>query len=239
MYFPDRLPEPQEMSKIENDIFSSSAKRFYQLWFIPLVDNILEISKLNRGSIVDVGCGPGFLVKELAKRSKSFTITGIDVSKQAIGIAKTNCKGLKNANFKKGNAHSLPFQDKSINLVVCRDSFHHFSEPSQVLKEMYRILKVGGLLYIQDLRRDIPNYLLQHAIGRETVFQKLQYYSVRASYTTNEMKLLLRDCGFKDFYVKIRYVTKKMKDKYSGEKIQINKLRQSFQAHYVAVIRKS
>ena len=207
------------------------------MWFIPLVDDILEKTNIGEGKIVDVACGPGFLVKELARRSKKFHVTGVDVSSQAIDHAKKNCKGLRNVELKFASVYGLPFLDDSIDLVVCRDSFHHFGRPQKALREMTRILKPGGYLYMQDLRRDLPRYLLAQALPRENVFQKLQFYSVRASYTKGEIKTMLEKASLDGARIKTRYMTKEMKRRYA-KNIPIASLRGSFQAHYVVFAKK-
>ena len=152
LFFKNRIQEPEEMNRIENNIFERVAKKKYKLWFMPLVDDLLDRAHIKSGNILDVACGPGFLTKELAGRSKNFNIVGIDLSKQAVSSAKENCKKLGNVLFKVGNVNRLPFLEGRFDVVVCRDSLHHFRCPEVALKEMRRVVKRGGLLYIQDLK---------------------------------------------------------------------------------------
>lgn len=44
--------------------------------------------------------------------------------------------------------HNLPFEDNSADAVICESSLEHFKNPEKAVKEMYRVLKPGGLLYI-------------------------------------------------------------------------------------------
>src|SRR3989338_70705 len=111
MFFQKRLPEPKTMEKIELDVFEKISKDSYKRWIIPLVDDALTRSLLKKGRILDVGCGPAFLVKEFAKRSNHFVVFGIDISSYAMKQAKNNCKGFRNTVLRKGDAYKLPFPE--------------------------------------------------------------------------------------------------------------------------------
>ena len=69
-------------------------------------------------SVLDVGCGGGFLSEALAKMD--FNVTSIDLSESAILSAKNHAQsqGLKNINYVVGSALNLPFPDASFDVVV-------------------------------------------------------------------------------------------------------------------------
>jgi ubiquinone/menaquinone biosynthesis C-methylase UbiE len=238
MYFKTRKPEPQEMDKIEHEAFGNLSQENYNRWFIPLADHILSYSNSQDLDILDVGSGPGLLAKELGSRSKRFTIMGVDISNDALNIAKKKCGSNPNISFKKGSVYDLPFDDDIFDIVVCKDSFHHFHNPPKALKEMWRVLKPGGILYMQDLRRDVPMYLLKRSIPRNNVIQRLQYYSVRASHTKSEVENLLRKLKPTLLKVKTRKITKNIMLKYKKMAIQGQQLREAFQSRYYAVAKK-
>ena len=235
--FPRRIPEPKIMEKIELDTFEKLSLQNYKRWFIPLADNALAEADLTKGQILDVGCGPGLLTKELAQRSKKFQVVGIDIAPYAIRLARKNCKGLTNVTFRLGNVYNLPFLDHSFDLVVCKDSLHHFNNVGRAVKEMYRVTKNGGLLYLQDLRRDLPQYLLQRSIPPNTILKKLQFYSARASYTKKELKKIFKDLGFEGYEVRTRKLTNITRQRYRKKGIDIQQLKESFQARYIATLK--
>ena len=76
------------MEAIEMKVFEELSLQNYKRWIIPFVDEALEISNIKRGSILDIGCGPGLLVREFVRRSKDFSVSGIDISTEAIRIAR-------------------------------------------------------------------------------------------------------------------------------------------------------
>ena len=208
MYFPKRAPEPIEMGELEHKVFSELSQDNYKRWFIPLVDDAI-VSRLSpNAKILDVGSGPGYLSKELSSRSSKYEVVGVDVSDDALKIAKKTCSGINNVSFSKGAVESLPFKTEEFDLVICKDSFHHFDDPKVALKEMLRVLKSGGILYIQDLRRDVPMYLLRRSIPLESVIQKLQYYSVRAAYTKKEIGKYLAEFAVSKVVIRTRKLTR-------------------------------
>jgi len=238
LYFPKRIPEPKAMEQMEHKVFEKLASMSYKRWFVPIIDDVLKQTSFRKGVIVDIGSGPGLLVREFAKRSINFNVIGVDISKHAISIGKKNTKGLKNTSFIYANANHLPFDDLTIDVVIAKDSLHEFKNPKQVLKEMLRITKKGGIIYIQDLRRDLPWYLLQQAIPPKSILQCLQYYSARASYTKKEIRIMLKKIGVSRYKIRTRNLTKSLIRKYRKVGVSASELRASFQARYVLIIQK-
>ena len=103
--------------------------------------------------VLEVAPGPGFLSVELAKRG--FTVTGLDISKTFVELARKNAaKSSVPVQFEHGNASHMPFPDQSFDFLVCRAAFKNFADPLGALNEMYRVLKPGARGLIIDLRRD-------------------------------------------------------------------------------------
>jgi ubiquinone/menaquinone biosynthesis C-methylase UbiE len=118
-----------------------------------------------RGEAVDLGCGPGYLVVELARQAPELHVTGVDLSDEMLAEAEDYARqhgaGLV-VSFRKGDVQQIPFEDGSVDLVVSTLSLHHWSEPAAVLDEVDRVLRPGGSFLIFDLRRDLsaPVWLL-------------------------------------------------------------------------------
>src|SRR3989344_8229344 len=134
IFFPKRIPEPKIMESVEQNIFAKVSKENYKKWIIPLADDILKYSGIKKGGILDVACGPGLLTKELAKRLPGFKVIGLDSSTPALKIARGNCKTLKNVAFQKSDVQKMPFPDASFEIVVCKDSLHHFDNVNAALR---------------------------------------------------------------------------------------------------------
>lgn len=108
------------------------------------------VEKIGKGTILDLGSGTGYLSIEIAKRSPSLQVYGIDLSRQMVKIARRHAKGVGNARFVFGNAAKLPFKDNSIDLVISTGASHHWKTPRMVFDECYRVLKTGKEAWIYD-----------------------------------------------------------------------------------------
>ena len=111
---------------------------------------------LKSGTILDLGTGPGDLPIEIAKKSPGIQITGIDLSRKLIQMARANAStaGLADRlNFQLGNAAALDFEDSSFDMVISTGMLHSIKEPVKVLQEIYRVLKAGREAWIFDPAR--------------------------------------------------------------------------------------
>lgn len=100
---------------------------------------------------LDVGCGPGTITAELAKRFPRTQVVGLDASPSRLAEAERRFVGLNNASIKQGDAASLPFPEDSFDLVYCRFLLEYLSAPAQPIAEMVRVCKPGGTVLLQDL----------------------------------------------------------------------------------------
>lgn len=236
-FFLRRVPEPKVMGKIELDAFEEFTNKNLISWLIPLVDDIVKRFKTKKTYILDAACGPGLLTRELAQRSSFIQIVGVDIEPYAVKLAQKNCRRLDNATFRKGDIYHLPFPDHTFDVVVCKDSLHHFPSAEKAIREMMRVTKINGFIYIQDLRRDLPLYLLCRAVPPTTVIKKLQFYSTRAAYTKKEIRMLMQRIRIKHYAIYTRHVTHKLIERYRGiQAISPTRLRESFQSRYIFII---
>ena len=97
---------------------------------------------------LDVGCGSGAFT--IAAAQLGAHCTGIDPAKSNISFARKTALrfGAKNVAFNIGNANRLEFMTGTFDLVICQGVLHHLENPEQALREMHRVLKRDGYLYI-------------------------------------------------------------------------------------------
>lgn len=97
---------------------------------------------------LDVCCGTGDWTIALAEAvGPAGQVTGLDFSQNMlnVGIEKVKNLGLKQVNLIHGNAMELPFPDNSFDYVTIGFGLRNVPDYLQVLKEMNRVLKPGGI----------------------------------------------------------------------------------------------
>ena len=102
--------------------------------------------------ILDVGCGPGTITVDLARRTGMGRVIGVDNAAEAIGIARTTAheSRLTNVRFATGDAYHLDFADGSFDVVHAHQMLQHLSDPVGALGEMGRVCRPGGLVAARD-----------------------------------------------------------------------------------------
>jgi ubiquinone/menaquinone biosynthesis C-methylase UbiE len=161
--------------------------------------------RLPRGcDVLEVAPGPGFFAIELA-RLGDFKITGLDVSRTFVEIARENARNAGvDIEFRLGNASEMPFEVDSFDLIYCSAAFKNFTEPVKALDEMHRVLRSGGEALIVDLRRDaslaeIDAYVKQS--GRRRIDAWITRWAFRCllikrAYTSDEFKRMAEQSRF-------------------------------------------
>lgn len=91
--------------------------------------------------ILELGCGTGHWSEFLS--SKGFKVIALDISEAM--LSKARLKDIKNVEFRKADAAALPFPDESFGMVVSITMLEFVDDLEKVLKEIYRVLKPGGL----------------------------------------------------------------------------------------------
>jgi ubiquinone/menaquinone biosynthesis C-methylase UbiE len=104
-----------------------------------------------RGTVVDIGCGPGDLVVAISRRLREARIVGIDLSPSMLLWAGRHATTDGRVKFIVGDAADLPFDDASVDMVVSTLSLHHWTEPADAFAEIARVLKPNGVALVYDL----------------------------------------------------------------------------------------
>ena len=110
---------------------------------------IVEALGVSQNSLVlDVASGTGEPGLTLAARAVAGSVTALDVSERMLAIAdaKAEARGLGNFRTLVGDACQLPFADNSFDAVSCRLGFMFFPDMQAAAREMFRVLRKGGVL---------------------------------------------------------------------------------------------
>jgi ubiquinone/menaquinone biosynthesis C-methylase UbiE len=115
------------------------------------LNRIVEMAEAGpEDTVLDLACGPGLLVCAFARVVRH--ATGIDLTPAMLEQARAlqQEQGLKNVSWRQGDVLPLPFPDAQFSIVSARFAFHHFLDPSAVLKEMRRVCRTGGRIVVAD-----------------------------------------------------------------------------------------
>jgi ubiquinone/menaquinone biosynthesis C-methylase UbiE len=133
------------------DSFEQNGKLFQ--YFQKKVIDIIDLK--NKNSLLDLGCGTGWAVRYAAKLlNEDGYFYGIDISKRMIEKANELAIHTKNVRFFNTSSENLPFDDNSIDSVICSFSFHHYKYPEKALNEVARVLKPKGKIHVIDITPD-------------------------------------------------------------------------------------
>jgi ubiquinone/menaquinone biosynthesis C-methylase UbiE len=101
--------------------------------------------------ILDVGCGTGYLLRDLAGRvPAAVELVGIDAAPSMIEVAMADSAGGR-PQFAVAVAEKIPQPDASFDLIVSTTSFTHWTDQGRGLSECARVLAPGGCLVLADV----------------------------------------------------------------------------------------
>ena len=145
-----------------------------------------------KGTVLEVGPGPGYLGLEWLKATSATRLTAIDISNNMLKKARDNARSYElsgRTEYIHGNAMEMPFADCSFDAVFTNGSLHEWEDPILVMNEVYRVLKPGGRFLISDLKRDV-SLVIRGVMYMTTKPVKMRpglISSINAAYTKDEL----------------------------------------------------
>jgi arsenite methyltransferase len=175
------------------------------LWSASFGLLLLKHIRLERGmSMLDIGCGTGFPLLELAQRlGPSCRAVGIDPWREALQRAgrKASAFRIQGVTVAQGDGASLPFGSNWFHLVVSNLGLNNFSAPERVLSECWRVLQAGGqVVFTTNLRghmRELYGVMagVLKEFGRPEWLEQLQAH-IDHRVTVESARRMLGEVGF-------------------------------------------
>jgi 2-polyprenyl-6-hydroxyphenyl methylase/3-demethylubiquinone-9 3-methyltransferase len=168
--------DPHELDK-----FSQLAHRWWDpnSEFKPLhainplrLDWVDEHADLSGKRVLDVGCGGGILSESMAQRGA--TVTGIDLSDKALGVARLHLlESGQKVDYQKVSAEEYANQFPSaFDVITCMEMLEHVPDPASTIAACARLLTPGGHAFFSTINRNAKAYVLA-VIGAEYVLKML------------------------------------------------------------------
>jgi len=118
-----------------------------------VIGRLMEANLLEDGmTLVDLGAGDGYLSRAVSPHVG--TVIAVDISEAMLKelSKKASKEGLNNIRAVVCDGCDMPLADNSVDIVCANMFLHHIEEPITAAREMYRVLKPGGKVFLADLK---------------------------------------------------------------------------------------
>jgi len=132
--------------------------------------------------VLDVGTGPGRLPLAIAARLPHLRVDAVDLEPRMIEYARSRPDAAR-VTFTVGDVAHLPFPDDTFDLVVSSLSQHHWSDVPGGLRDLRRVLRPGGRLWIYDVR---------FSLRRATALARATFPPASVTRETRPLRLVAR-----------------------------------------------
>jgi ubiquinone/menaquinone biosynthesis C-methylase UbiE len=113
-------------------------------------ERAIALAEVERGKVAaDLGAGTGFITEGLVRAG--LRVIAVDRSAGMLGEMRKKFAGVEGIDYRVGEALSLPLADESVDYVFANMFLHHVEDPLAAIREMVRIVRVGGRVVITDL----------------------------------------------------------------------------------------
>lgn len=127
----------KELAELEADNFWFRARNKIIIWAIHQYSPELK-------SFLEIGCGTGFVISAISEQFPQVRLLGSEYLEEGLVYARQR---LPNAEYTQMDARNIPYQSE-LDAIGAFDVLEHIQEDEIVLKQIYKALKLGGILYI-------------------------------------------------------------------------------------------
>jgi ubiquinone/menaquinone biosynthesis C-methylase UbiE len=158
-----------------------------------VLNRVVELAQPQSQQVaLDVATGTGHTAFALAPFVREVIATDVTIEMLIEGRKLKAERGIQNVEFRLADAHDLPFDNDTFDIVTCRRAAHHFGDVEKSLGEMKRVLAKGGRLVIDD--RSVPaDDFVDATMNR---MDWLHDESHIRQYRSSEWERMLIDAGF-------------------------------------------
>jgi len=161
----------------------------------------LELRFMRKGPrrLVDVGTGTAQLLVQIAASPHfaNIEIVGTDYFEDMVDKARETVRnrGLqRRIRIDRNDVHAMPYADDFADFVISRSTIHHWADPVVALREIYRILKPGGVAILHEPRRN-PHPRALAEFNRRRAEQGVPPANMDEKYTPDEIQEFVNEAG--------------------------------------------
>lgn len=202
------MPTHQSLSGVSDDyllrrMVATHGDRFGEPFWAFFAEHVAPLMPA-RPTVLDLGCGPGLLLQDLAQRYPDATLHGYDVTPAMVAHAGnlTYAGPKPTLAVHDVTTQPLPHETGTVDLVDMSAVLHVIEEPLPVLAEIRRVLRRGGVFLLHDwIRQPLSAYLAwrRDVLGEgeaETLQRGFRLFPVHNKYTREDWQWLLAHAAF-------------------------------------------
>ena len=165
-------------------------------------------------TVLDLGCGPGYLSEVLGELVPGGRVLGVDVDPGLLARARDAFarRGWTHGEFVEAWADRLPLPDHGVDLVYSRFLFQHLADPAAVAREVRRVLRPGGLVVLVDTD-DAGLLVYPEPEGFQALLEGSRAAQSRVGgdrFVGRKLRSYLVDAGFVDVDVRLEPFTSEL-----------------------------
>jgi ubiquinone/menaquinone biosynthesis C-methylase UbiE len=161
----------------------------------PITRFVQQAGGAERVRLLDVACGTGRTLHQLAVAHPAMRLTGVDLSPAYVRTARRRLDHIAELTLAVENAEALPWSDAAFDIITSVYLFHELPSNARrnVAREMFRVVRPGGLIVIEDSAQISESAEIATAL-RE--FPREFHEPFYAKYLDDDLAALLREVGF-------------------------------------------
>ena len=191
----------KDMDISEAQVFDKNVKENFMPAIVSTAKQVIEDYSILEGVCVEVGCATAIFAIELCRRS-NLKIYALEKVKAIYEVARMNIEneGLTDRIIPVlGDAHDLPFENEYADLIISRGSYHCWEDKVLVFKEIYRVLKKGGIGFVGG---GFGRYITKEELDRMTALRDRSLKDDAKAYSSpNELEEIIHKAGISDLHI--------------------------------------
>ncbi|MEN7547158.1 class I SAM-dependent methyltransferase [Rapidithrix thailandica] len=196
-----RCPSGQEAVEVAQKLNVNNGK---------MTQRVIEQLSLVAGQkVLEIGMGNGAFIPEVLAKAPDLHYYGLELSEEMVKEAQKAVADLPNAQILHGSSEKLPFEDHQLDAVFTVNTLYFWEEPIVHLREIKRVLRTGGTLYLsfrsEKFMKDLPmvkyGFQLYEGDSVKKLLESLSFTVKSIIYEQDESMSFLGKEMLKDLYI--------------------------------------